>query len=72
MMVQKIWNFRGLLVTSYLSPNTYSISTNSEECHQKILEELSWHFMSKLLNVKEWDPSLSMDEIDITMAMFWV
>ena len=64
-MMQKVWNFGGKLITSYVGPNSYSIAIDSFDFYMRILEESPWHFMGKLLLVKEWDRSLSLDEIDM-------
>ena len=71
-MIPKFWNFGGLVVTSYLRPNTYSISTYSLECYTKILAESPWHFMRKLFNVKEQDSGCSKEEVDMSIITFWV
>ena len=71
-MIQKLWNFGGMVVTFYLGSNTFSISTNSADCFHKILEESSWHFMGKLFNINEWNSQVSFEDIDMSTAEFWV
>ena len=39
LMIPRFWNFRGLVVTSYLRPNTYSISIASKKCYTKIWDK---------------------------------
>ena len=50
-VIQKLWNFGGVIVTAYVGPNRYSISADSYDCFQRILEESPWHFMGKLFIV---------------------
>ena len=63
-----------MVIASYVGSNTYSISTNSHMCYQKILDDSPWHFIGKLFNVKEWNPKLklSLNEVDMEIAAFWV
>ena len=35
-MLQKIWNFGGLVVISHVGLNTYSITIDSQPCYRKI------------------------------------
>ena len=70
-MIQKLRNYGCLVVTSYLGPNIYYISTDSLVCYNKILEDCPWHFMGKFFNVKERDFRCSMDEVDMSTAVFW-
>ena len=36
------------------------------------MEESPWHFMGKLFLVKEWNRTLSLEEVDMTRIAFWV
>ena len=61
-----------MLVSSNLGPNIYSISIDSLECYDRILDESPWFLIGKLFNIKKWDPKLSMEEINMSIAEFWV
>ena len=69
-MIQKHWKFGGLVVTSYLGPNIYSISIDFVECYSKDAQGLPWNFMGKFFNVKDQDPWCSLQEVDMSMATF--
>ena len=71
-MIQKLWHFGGVIATSYLGPNLYSISTDCELSYHRILDESPWHFMGKFFNIKAWNPKQSIEEIDLESAAFWV
>ena len=71
LMIQKLWNFGGVIATTYVSPNTYSISVDSYDCFQRILDQSPWHFIGKLFIDKEWNHMLSADEVDLNSIAFW-
>ena len=72
MSLMLFYDYNRTLITSYLNPNTFSISTDSESCYKKILDDAPWHFMGRMLVVKEWDPTLGMEEVDLSSINFWV
>lgn len=71
-MIKKGWgNPKGLSIVD-ISPNIFLFNFTDLETSNRILEKAPWNILGQVLILKQWNPQISVHEIDFTHAPYWI
>ncbi|KAF7844952.1 TMV resistance protein N-like [Senna tora] len=71
-MIMKGWNLSKGVLISEMGSNIFLFTFDKEVDCVRILRDGPWAILGCLLNVKPWNPDVTVKEIDLVSCHFWV
>ncbi|OMO90726.1 hypothetical protein COLO4_18925 [Corchorus olitorius] len=71
-ILRKAWMEIGEVRIPDAPDNVFVFSMKKKEIMDQILEESPWSAMGQLVNLKQWEPSEALEDIDFSKVAFWI
>lgn len=71
-MIKKGWDDPQGLTIVDPAPKTFLFNFADINTPLRILEEAPWNILGQVLILKQWNPQISMQEVDYTHTPYWV
>lgn len=70
--INAMWRTKKGVTTSSLGENMYGFSFESEDDLNRVYDLAPWSIMGRLLVLRRWGPSESLEELDFDHGPFWI
>ncbi|KAH7857525.1 hypothetical protein Vadar_013640 [Vaccinium darrowii] len=70
--INAMWKTKKGVTTSYLGENKYGFTFESEDDFNRIFDLAPWSIMGRMLVLRRWEPSMSIEELEFDHGPFWI
>lgn len=67
-----IWKFAVDLKIEAMEDSTYIFHLSCSQDKDRVIHLSPWNFKGHLLVLQHWSPEMTLNEVDLSMAMFWI